>query len=162
MPGTVCFFAKCKNNSIKNPELYFVPFVKPHNDMARCKEWIKLCGRFIPPDKITRNTHVCDEHFNTNEVLDSRSNSTLKPIPKYRLEKVELVDVPPALIQGAPILDQVKQTYSKPHTKLEKTIAKNLNQLEKIKDLLLDDQLKNVIGEIIQDFNTTKRFVCMY
>ena len=55
----------------------------------------------------------------------------------------------------------MKKTYSKPQSKLEKTISKNLSNLEKIKDLLLDDQLKNVIGEIIQDFNSSKRFVLL-
>ena len=47
MPGTICFFNKCKNNSIRNPDRYFVPFVKPHVNIQRCKEWINLCGRFV-------------------------------------------------------------------------------------------------------------------
>ena len=89
MPGTICFFNKCKNNSIKNPDRYFVPFVKPHVNIQRCKEWINLCRRPAHPvEKINKNSYVCDEHFDLNEVLDSRVNKTLKPIPAYRLKKV--------------------------------------------------------------------------
>ena len=55
-----------------------------------------MCGRPAHrPDKITKNSYVCDEHFDLNEVLDSRVNLTLKPIPAYRLKKVDRNDVFP-------------------------------------------------------------------
>ena len=116
MPGTICFFNKCKNNSIRNPDRYFVPFVKPHVNIQRCKEWINLCRRPAHPvEKINKNSYVCDEHFDLNEVLDSRVNKTLKPIPAYRLKKVDRNDVFPRANQENPdqigtILFQVRMT----------------------------------------------------
>ena len=55
----------------------------------------------------------------------------------------------------------IEKNYSKSvyDSKLENTISKNLEKLKKIKSLLVGDDLKNVIGEIIQDFNDTKRYV---
>ena len=55
-----------------------------------------------------------------------------------------------------------EKNYSKSvyGSKLENTISKNLEKLKTIKSLLIgDDDLKNVIGEIIQDFHHTKRYV---
>ena len=55
-----------------------------------------MCGRPAHrPDKINKNSYVCDEHFDLNEVLDSRVNLTLKPIPAYRLKKVDRNEVFP-------------------------------------------------------------------
>ena len=96
MPGgKTCFFQKCKNYSKSDPNRHFVPFVKPHIDLKRCKEWIQLCGRpSYPYDSITKHSYICDEHFNLNEVLDWKINPNLKPIPTYRLKKVDAQDVP--------------------------------------------------------------------
>ena len=96
MPGgKTCFFQKCKNYSTTAPDRYFVPFVKPHIDLKRCQEWIQLCGRpSYPYDHITKNSYICDEHFNLNEILDWKINPNLKPIPTYRLKKVDAEDVP--------------------------------------------------------------------
>ena len=161
MPGNVCFFDKCRNNSIKTPERYFVPFVKPHHDMRRCKEWIRLCGRpSIPPDKIKRWTFVCDEHFNAGEVLNPKFNKTLKPIP--RQQQVQNVRADPdqnvELEADLSFTGPAKKTYSKPASKLENTVSKHLNQLKRIKNVLVEDNLKDVIDEIIRDFNETIRF----
>ena len=91
---TTCFFKKCKNHSGKDLDRNFVPFVKPHSNLQRCKEWIQLCGRpNYPLKKITRNSYICDEHFNLNEVLDWKINPNLKPIPTYRLKNVDARDV---------------------------------------------------------------------
>ena len=55
-----------------------------------------MCGRPAHrPDKITKNSYVCDEHFDINEVLDSKVNKTLKPVPAYRLKKVDRNEVFP-------------------------------------------------------------------
>ena len=54
-----------------------------------------------------------------------------------------------------------EKNYSKSvyGSKLENTISKNLEKLKTIKNLLIGDDLKNVIGDIIQDFHHTKRYV---
>ena len=163
MPGNVCFFDKCKNNSIKTPERYFVPFVKPHQDIRRCKEWIQLCGRpSIPVDKIKRWTFVCDEHFNGGEVLNPKFNLTLKPIPRNRLQQEQDV-LPRANPQNVEFETDLsftgpaEKTYSKPVSKLENTVSKHLNQLIEIKNMLPQNKHKDVIEEIIRDFNETIR-----
>ena len=60
-------------------------------------------------------------------------------------------------------LGPIEKNYSKSvyGSKLENTISKNLEKLKKIKSLLVGDDLKNVIGEIIQDFHHTKRYVSL-
>ena len=161
MPGNVCFFDKCKNNSIKTPERYFVPFVKPEKDIRRCKEWIKLCGRpSIPPDKIKRWTFVCDEHFNAGEVLNPKFNKTLKPIP--RQQQVQNARANPdqnvELEEDLSFTGPAQKTYSKPASKLENTVSKHLNQLIEIKNMLPQNKHKDIIEEIIHDFNETKRY----
>ena len=95
MPGgKTCFFKNCKKNTVRDRDRYFVPFVKPHINLQRCKEWIQLCGRpNYSPKKITKNSYICDEHFNLNEALDWKINPNLKPIPTYRLKKVDAQDV---------------------------------------------------------------------
>ena len=93
--GKTCFFKNCKNYSVKDPNRYFVPFVKPHSNLQRCREWVQLCGRpNYQAEKISKNSYICDEHFNLNEVLDWKINPNLKPIPTYRLKKVDAQDVP--------------------------------------------------------------------
>ena len=171
MPGNVCFFDKCRNNSIKTPERYFVPFVKPHQDIRRCKEWIHLCGRpSIPVDKIKRWTFVCDEHFNAGEVLDPKFNKTLKPIPRQqqvqnalpRQQQVQNARANPdqnvELGEDLSFTGPAEKTYSKPASKLENTVSKHLNQLIEIKNMLPQNKHKDVIEEIIRDFNETKRY----
>ena len=174
MPGKTCFFQKCKNNSANQPDRCFVPFVKPHIDMKRCRDWIQLSGRFIPPDKISKNSYICDEHFDLHQVLDWKINPNLRPIPTYRLKKVDAKDVPgvmpvatdtePMEIDPVEVPDSsdlvvdsnsIKKLYSK--SNLENTIGKNINNLEEIMASLHDERLKNVISEIIQDFNERKR-----
>jgi len=92
MPKT-CSFLGCKNSSLKNPDLKFAPFVKPHIDLNRCKRWIQLCKRNVPVDKIKVYTYICSEHFGFNEVLDWKTNLNLEPIPFHRLKKVDQKEV---------------------------------------------------------------------
>ena len=90
---TVCFFKNCKSHSDKHPDKVFVPFVKPHTDIKRCKRWIQLSGRLVDVDKISRNTYLCNDHFPPNEVLDWKKNAKLDPIPLHRLKKVATAEV---------------------------------------------------------------------
>ena len=90
---TVCFFKNCKSHSDKHPDKVFVPFVKPHTDIKRCKRWIQLSGRLVEVDKISRNTYLCNDHFPINEVLDWKKNAKLDPIPLHRLKKVDRSEV---------------------------------------------------------------------
>ena len=53
-------------------------------------------------------------------------------------------------------LEPIEKTYSRPGTKLENTISKHIGKLKKIKSSLVEDDLKNVIEEIIQDFNEAR------
>ena len=159
---------------MNQPDRCFVPFVKPHFDLKRCRDWIQLCGRFIPPEKISKNSYICDDHFDLHQVLDWKINPNLKPIPTYRLKKVDPKDVPgvmPAATDPEPLeidpvevpdssdlvidANSIKKLYSK--SNLENTVGKNINSLEEIMALLPNDRLKNVISEIIQDFNDGKR-----
>ena len=90
-----CFFFGCKNNSLKNPDLEFVPFVKPYSDFKRCKQWIALCKRSVPVDKIRKHTYICSDHFGLNEVLDWKINPNLIPVPLHRLKTVNREDLFP-------------------------------------------------------------------
>ena len=54
------------------------------------------------------------------------------------------------------VVGPVEKTYSKHGSKLENTISKHMGKLKKIKSSLVEDDLKNVIDEIIQDFNETR------
>ena len=91
---TVCFFKNCKSISDKHTDKVFVPFVKPYSDIRRCKRWIQLSGRpSISVDKITKNTYLCSDHFDINEVLDWKKNPKLDPIPFHRLKKVTREEV---------------------------------------------------------------------
>ena len=83
-----CFFAGCKENSVKNPNKRFVKFVQPENDLERCKRWIVLCKRSVTFDKIKKYTQVCSDHFDSKEVLDPKLNPNLDPIQKDRLQNV--------------------------------------------------------------------------
>ena len=79
-----CCYGNCKSNSEKNPDLVFLPFVKPKADFVRCRRWINLCGRpkdTFNTDKITNDTYICQLHFRKNQVLNWHENPKLEPIP---------------------------------------------------------------------------------
>ena len=86
-----CFFLGCKNSTLKSPDTYFDPFVKPHLDLKRCKRWIELCKRNVSVEKIKPYTYVCSDHFGLNQVLDWKVILNLEPIPFHRLKKVDKI-----------------------------------------------------------------------
>ena len=85
-----CFYSNCDSNSKKNPNIEFVPFVKPFSDFSRCKRWIELCGKpHFNPENIT-SQHVCTKHFPSDVVndwnfgrLDWKKNPDLEPFPAH-------------------------------------------------------------------------------
>ena len=79
-----CFYATCKANSRKNPEVVFLPlFVKSKTNYLQCKRWIHLCGRkqTHKPEKITFGTYICSQHFPPYEDHDWKKNPHLEPYP---------------------------------------------------------------------------------
>ena len=87
-PPMSCVFVvfSRENTELEFLELWII-FVY-HLTVHRCKRWIQLCGRPIPPEKIDRNSYICSDHFPINEVLDWKKNPKLDPIPFHRLKKV--------------------------------------------------------------------------
>ena len=66
------------------------------------------------------------------------------------METVEDLEVP----NSNEINDgSVKKSYSKDGSKLEKTVRKNIDSLERIKATITDVKQKKAIDEIIQEFN---------
>ena len=62
-----CSWGICLNTDRKNPNLRFVPFVKPYGRFAeprRAARWVKLCGRKnFTVENITKNSYICAQHF---------------------------------------------------------------------------------------------------
>lgn len=70
MVGTkYCAWGTCNSDSrqqeseaMKN--VYFIPFVKPHIDLDKCKRWINACHREnFNVDNIKKWTYICSKHF---------------------------------------------------------------------------------------------------
>jgi hypothetical protein len=81
MPNKHCCYADCKSDTRRHPDVKFVPFVKPSTDLNRAKHWAHLCGREkFGVKNITRNTYICEKHFNHSEVFDTK-NPNLVPYP---------------------------------------------------------------------------------
>ena len=70
MVGTkYCAWGKCKSDSRRQDEddmrgVFFIPFVKPHIDMEKCKRWVNACRRVkFTINNVRKWTYICSKHF---------------------------------------------------------------------------------------------------
>ena len=86
-----CAHGKCNSDSTRNPNVKFIPFIKPDYDKKRCERWLHLCGRSkenFSLKHVNRNTYVCQKHFKESDDLDWRKNLQLEPSPVTNTENL--------------------------------------------------------------------------
>ena len=88
MTRKYCAFGLCKSNSYKSPELRFANFPKVSVAPQRAIEWAILMKRTdFTVNNITRNTFVCELHFDENVDLNYQTNTNLRPYPNGHIRK---------------------------------------------------------------------------
>jgi hypothetical protein len=70
MVGTKhCAWGTCTSDSRHQEsddlkDVFFIPFVKPHIDLDKCKRWINACHReLFTVEKVKKWTYICSKHF---------------------------------------------------------------------------------------------------
>ena len=61
--GECCSDSRKLKNDPKN-KIFFIPFLKPHIDPAKCRRWLIACKRVnFDETNIKPHTYICSKHF---------------------------------------------------------------------------------------------------
>ena len=82
MTNKYCASGLCKSSSYKFPNLRFATFPKVSVNPQRAQQWVVLMKRMnFTVANITKNSFVCELHFDENVDLNYKTNKDLTPYP---------------------------------------------------------------------------------